>query len=193
MVNRLPSWVFLVLSMLLIGLAMLPLLRAAFGIDAQIEMQFLTVITLLIAGLMCGLTAMLLLVRRQPVLKTFLSDHEEPDRAAAIHASGLLLLTGIPLLNFLVCYFLWVRNRSRSRYLDVHGREAICFQITIYLYLMMCLFMAYIIVGAFAIPLVLLFHAVATIMAVAFTLNGKPFRYPANISIIDRGLASRQL
>ena len=179
--------------MLLTGAAQLPLLRALLGIDSEIQMPFLMVISLLIAGLMCGLTAMLLLARRQPELKTFVSDNEDTRRAATMHATGLLLLTGVPLANFLVCYFLWVRFRHRSRYLDVHGREAICFQITIYLYLLMCLFMAYVIVGAFAIPLLLLFHLVATLMAVAFTLHGKPFRYPANISIIDRGLASRQL
>lgn len=186
MVNRLPSWIFLSLAMLLMGIALMPLVRAAIGIDAEIQMSFLTVISLLIAGLMCGLTAMLLLVRRQPKLKTHLTQTQDHAAAAWIHASGLLLFTGVPLLNFLVCYYLWVTRRSQSEYIDYQGREAICFQITSYLYLLMCLFMAYIIVGALAIPLLLLFHLIATIAAIMATLNGKLFRYPANISIIER-------
>lgn len=186
MVNRLPSWIFLSLAMLLMGLALTPLVRVGLGIDSTVKMPFLTVVSLLIAGLMCGLTAMLLLVKRQPKLKNYLGDIKNRRSAAQLHASGLLLFTGIPLLNFLVCYYLWVSNRSKSAYLDYQGREAICFQVTIYLYLLMCLFMAYVIVGAFAIPLLLLFHLLATLAAVIITVRGKQFRYPANISIIDR-------
>jgi len=186
MVNRLPIGLFLILSMLLIGWAVVPILRAFIGIDESIKMDFLWVVSFLIAGLMCGLTAMLLLARRQPRLKTYLGEEKNSVVAASMHASGLALYTGIPLANFLLCYFLWVRNRHQSRYLDQHGREAICFQITVYLYLMMCLFMAYIIVGAFAIPLVLVFHIVTTIVATVTVANGKDFRYPANIAIVDR-------
>lgn len=190
MVNRLPSWVFLGLGMLIMGFALMPILRVIIGIDQTIQMDFMWVISLLIAGVMCGLTAMLLLARRQPDFKTYLSTDENPTKAARMHASGLLIFTGIPLANFLVCYYLWVRNRHHSQYLDQQGREAICFQITVYLYLLMCLFMAYIILGAFAIPLLLLFHLLATLTATVMTMAGKNFRYPANISIIDRGLDS---
>lgn len=177
------------IAMTVMGAALLPLLRALMGLSEQIEIQFLTVVTLLIAGLMCGLTGMLLLVRRQPELSNYQSEEMETNAAAGMHATGLLLFTGIPLANFLACYFLWVRHRGRSAYLDYQGREAICFQITVYLYLLMALFMAYVIVGAFAIPLLLLFHLLATITAVTLTLNAKPFRYPANIAIIARSPA----
>ena len=140
---------------------------------------------------MCGLTAMLLMVRKQPLISRYLKGEDEPNdlsTAAKIHASGFLIFTGIPLLNFLACYYLWVNNRGKSRYLDMQGREAICFQISVYLYLLMCLFMAYIIIGAFVVPLILLFQLIATGFAITTTLNGNTFRYPANITIIDRFL-----
>lgn len=193
MVNRLPSWVFLSLGMLLIGMALMPLVRVVVGIDQTIQMPFLTVVSILIGGLMCSLTAMLLLARRQPNFKTYLSEEKDVATATAMHASGLLIFTTVPLANFLACYYLWVKNRHRSSYLDLQGREVICFQITIYLYLLMCLFMAYVIVGAFALPLLLLFHLLATIAAIVATINGKQFRYPANITIIDRGLETGDL
>jgi len=195
MINRLPSWLFLSLAMLIMGLALFPVLRAVLGIDDQIEIQFLTVVSLLVAGLMCGLTAMLLMVKRQPNLQNYSNSPTEHGQfenttAAKLHASGLMLFTGIPLANFLVCFYLWVNWRNRSSYLDYQGREAICFQITIYLYLLMSLFMAYAIIGAFAFPLLLLFHLVATLFAVIYALQGKAFRYPANITIIARTPAS---
>ncbi len=142
---------------------------------------------------MCGLTAMLMMVRKQPKIRNYRNEagRDETDQndrisAVKIHACGLLIFTGVPLLNFLVCYFLWVRTRGQSEYLDYQGREAICFQISVYLYLLMCLFMAYIIIGAFVVPLILLFHLLASVSAIIATLKGEQFRYPANISIIDR-------
>jgi hypothetical protein len=50
----------------------------------------------------------------------------------------------------------------------------------------MCLFLAFIIVGALAIPIIVLLHTIATIIGTATALNGKVFIYPANIAIIDR-------
>ena len=191
MVSRLPSWIFLSLAMLVMGIALFPVLRAVLGIDEQIQIQFLTVVSLLVAGLMCGLTAMLLMVKRQPNLHEYddtnsQNTQTENSNAAKLHASGLLLFTGIPLANFLICFYLWVNYRNRSSYLDYQGREAICFQITIYLYLLISLLMAYAIIGAFAIPLLLMFHLVVTLLAMVYAAQGKAFRYPANITIIAR-------
>jgi len=186
MVNRLPSWVFIGLAMVLMGIALFPVLRVIIGIDDTFEMQFWSVVMLLIAGIMCGLTGMLLLVRRQPDLKQYQSEDNDSQKAAQFHACGLLLFTGIPLLNFLACYALWVKNRHRSEFLDYQGREAICFQITIYLYLLLSLFMVMAVIGLFTTPLLLLFHLIATICAIINTLQTKAFRYPANITIIAR-------
>jgi len=186
MANRLQSWVFIVVALFTMGWGMIPIVRFVFGVDEQFIGSYIWSISFIIGGLMCGLTAMLLMVRKQPAIRRYISDKHEPIEAAKLHASGLLLFTGVPLLNFLVCYVLWVRKRGQSEYLDYHGREAICFQISIYLYLLMCLFMAFILVGALVIPLILLFHLLATLAAIHAALNSTPFSYPANISIIDR-------
>ena len=186
MVNRLQSWVFISLSMLLMGLALFPVLRVLVRVDDEFGMQFFTVVMLLIAGVMCGLTGMLLLARKQPELSQYQSQSEDFKTAAKMHACGLLFFTGIPLLNFLVCYFLWVNNRGRSAYLDYQGREAICFQISLYLYLLLSLFMVFAVIGLITTPLIILFHLVVTIVAVAMAHQGKAFHYPANITIIAR-------
>jgi len=155
-------------------------------------MQFFTVLMLLIAGLMCGLTGMLLLTKRQPEVQHFTQSNLSPVElkkiSAMMHASGLLIFTGIPLANFLACYFLWLRHRHKSSELERHGREVICQQITVYMYAMMCLFMALIAVGVFGLLLLLAYHLVVTLVAVSMALQGNLFRYPANIAIIDRQL-----
>jgi len=186
MVNRLQSWIFIGLAMILMGIALFPILRVIIGVDPKFEIQFFTFIMFLVAGLMCGLTGMLLLARRQPELSSYQTDDQDSKVAAQLHASGLLLFTGVPLLNFLVCYFLWVKHRHRSTYLDYQGREAICFQITIYLYLLLSLFMTIAFIGLFTTPLLLIFHLIATIVAVVMAKSKKAFRYPANITIIER-------
>lgn len=188
MVNRLQSWIFIVIALMTMGWGMIPIVRVLFGLDEKLTGSYIWSVSFVIGGLMCGLTAMLMMVRKQPDINRHQNSAGPNDRlnAAKIHACGLLIFTGVPLLNFLVCYFLWVKNRGQSEYLDYHGREAICFQISIYLYLLMCLFMAYIIIGAFVVPLILLFHLLATLHAIYLTWQGKAVRYVANISVIDR-------
>ena len=189
MVNRLQSSTFILISLLLMGWGLTPIVRVAFGLDSQLTGSFIWSISFLIGGLMCGLTAMLLMVRRQPLITHYPSDDRDHSTAVAMHAAGLLILTGIPLANFLMVYYLWTKNRFKSEYLDYVGREIICFQISVYLYLLMALFLAFIIVGALAIPVIVVLHTVATLFAIVAAMNGKVFHYPGNISIIARAPA----
>ena len=190
MINRLPSWIFIALGLVLMGVALFPLLRAALGIDDQIQMQFFTVVMMLIAGVMCGLSGMILMVRRQPKIKWHadvnIDSNRENKGYVLVHASGFLLFTGIPLANFLTCYFIWIRTRHNSFESDTHGREAVCQQISFYLYGMLCLFMSLLLIGVFALLALMLMHLVFTILACLKANQGELFRYPINISIIDR-------
>lgn len=172
--------------MICIGAALMPIVRVGLGIDETFQIQFLTAVGLGMAGLMCGLSAMILMARRQPDLTSYANDETDYSKAAQLHATGLLIFTGIPLANFLGCFFLWQRWRHQSEFLDYQGREALCFQIAIYLYLLLALFMVLAIIGVFAIPIILVLHLLATVIAIARSGSGKAFRYPANITIIER-------
>jgi len=189
MVNRLPAWVFLSTSMLLIGLALLPVIRLFLGIDSVIGIQPLTMIMLLIGGLMSGLSAMILLVRRQPRLTNDENINpklrNEKAIITAMHVSGLLIFSGIPLANFLVIYFLWTRYRQKSSLINSQGEDALNFQITLYLYLMMALFLCFVIIGLFIIPALLILHLAITLYVIANYCSGKLVNYPFNIPIIQ--------
>jgi len=193
MVDRLSAPLFLAIALLLIGLALFPLVRVIVGVDEKIGMQFLTVVMLLIGGLMSALTAMILLVRRQPKLdwsnqKTKTDKTRFKSLSLRMHACGLLLFTGIPLLNFLLAYWLWLRYRRTSKIADDLGQEVLNFQITSYLYLMLSLFLVAAVIGIIITPVLLVLHFLACIIALAvigFSPAGKTFKYPANIPIIQ--------
>ena len=51
MVDRLPAWLFLSLALILISFALLPVARVIIGMDAQIAIQPLTMVMLLIRGI----------------------------------------------------------------------------------------------------------------------------------------------
>ena len=186
MVDRLPAWIFLSIALVLIALALFPLMRVVVGVDEEIGMQFFTVVMFLIGGLMSGLTAMILLVRRQPKLNW-------PDNVTAqsakssllLHSTGLLLFTGIPLLNFLACYWLWVSRRQTSEAIDRVGKEVLNYQITMYLYLMLSLFIIFAGIGLLTTPLLLGLHLVFTLIAIVMAAQGKQFNYPLNVPIIQ--------
>ena len=185
MVKNLPVWFFLAVALLLIGAAQLPLLRFAMGIDTTINMAFTTVVVLLIGGLMSGLSAMILLVRRAPTLNVSEHSHTSKTNEIVMHGTGLLLYTGIPLLNFLAAYWWWSRVRHQSQRLNLVGRNVLNFQITIYLYLLLSLFMVFAAIGLVTTPLILLLHLIATLLAMVFSALAKDFNYPANIPIIQ--------
>lgn len=187
MTKSLPAWLFLTISLVLMGVAQLPLLRVAIGIDQTISIPFTTTVIIMIGGLMSGLTAMILLVRRANMhpKATNAAQRDNLKTRLFIAASGFLLYSGIPLLNFLVVYWLWIRHRHECDTIDLWGRDVLNFQITLYLYLLLSLFMVFAIIGIMTTPIILLLHLICTILSILFTLNGKSFHFPANIPIIQ--------
>ena len=188
MVNRLPAWLFLFAALLLIAMALMPMLRVAFNIDQQFYLQFWTVVILLIGGLMCGLTAMILLIKRQPLINWSLSEQTvvlEKSDLLRFHGCGLLIFTGVPLLNFLLAYYLWVKNRNRGEAFDRLGQEVVNFQVTIYLYLLLSLFLVFALIGIVTTPLILGFHLLVTVIAILYAGRGSNFKYPTNIPIFQ--------
>lgn len=186
MADRLPAWLFLSISLILLGLAQFPLVRYVLGLDTIIVMPPTTMAMLAIGGLMSGLSAMILMVRRQPAI-THYQHQDMPSSltASRIHACGLLLFSGIPLANFLLGYYLWLKYRMYSAAIDQQGMEALNFQLSIYLYLLLSAFMVFVVVGLITTPLILLFYMICVVAAVIQTARGKSFRYPANIPIIQ--------
>lgn len=190
MAKRLPAWLFLLIALCALGFSLLPVMRVAIGLDDSFSVSFLTVVMAMIGGLMSGLTGMILLVRKPPKINW--SKQTAPEKPAhynstirRLHAGGLLLYCGLPLANFFVCYWLWQKYRFQHPDFDLAGREVVNFQIAIYLYLLLSLFMVFAAIGIITTPMVLLLHLIATLVAVVRAPSAPRFSYPANIPIIE--------
>jgi len=187
MIKKLSASLFIALGMALIGSGLAPILRYALGIDNTINMSLFTCTVFAIGGLMAGLTGMILLTRRQASILTRQNTDDKQktkNQAILIHASGFLLYTGIPLANFLACFYLWTTQRDKSDSIDTHGIAALNFQMTVYLYLLLSLFLVFIFFGIISTLLILLFHFICTVFACIQASRGKVFDYPANIPVI---------
>ena len=64
------------------------------------------------------------------------ADHSEGTYATFNHLAGLLTFVnaGLPLMGAIATLVLWRIRRDRSPFLDDHGREAMNFQITLFIY-----------------------------------------------------------
>ena len=101
------------------------------------------------------------------------------ERGAAMrgHLLGLLAYP-LPLVHLLVLALWWVRGRGRSALVEEHGREALNFQLSILVYLLIAFSLSLVLIGILMLPLVLLFQAVMTIEGAVQARAGHRFRYP---------------
>jgi len=65
-----------------------------------------------------------------------MNDHDHNNIMTMIHHSTFSSLI-IPLGNFIVPFILWIVNKDKSKFINQHGKQALNFQISILLYLLM--------------------------------------------------------
>ncbi|MEZ5063662.1 MAG: DUF4870 domain-containing protein [bacterium] len=111
----------------------------------------------------------------------------DPDArkwATITHLSALVGLLGNG-IGFLVApLVLWLLKRDASPYVDAQGKEAVNFQITMMIVLVICAILAFLVVGFLLIPIVGLVMVVLPIVAAVKTNDGQDFRYPFTIRFV---------
>ena len=114
-------------------------------------------------------------------------DHITDDEATSgertyAACNHLVALCGIPLLPQLV---MWLIKRDESPYLDDHGKEAVNFQISLFILFAIAGILSIVLIG---IPLLIalgFFAFIAPIVAAVRTSQGRYFRYPMTFRIIQ--------
>ena len=117
---------------------------------------------------------------------------EESDArmwAAFAHLAGLIYLLGVPgILGSLV---IWLWRRGDHRLVDEHGKEAVNFQLTLLIYsvagaalVFMTCGLGAIIVGPL-LAVLAVFVIVLPIIATVRASEGRPYRYPLTIRLVD--------
>jgi uncharacterized Tic20 family protein len=176
--------VSLVLGMLLVAAGYAPVIRRAMGVEEGIS--FLSVVLLLAAGLMAGLSGMMLLARSEAADRVEKSSEfpSENRYAALCHVGALLIWLGIPLGNFILPYLCWRRVRRQSSFVDRHGISSINFQLSVTLYQLIAVLLFYLIAGLLMMALVMILHLLLSLFAARQALSGREFSYPMSIRFI---------
>ncbi len=109
---------------------------------------------------------------------------EERQWAMACHLSAFATFV-LPMIGHLVGpIIVWVLRKDRMPYVDLHGKEAINFQITCTIYMVICIVTLFILIGVLLSIALGLFWLIFTIIGGIKAYNNEPFRYPATIRFI---------
>lgn len=98
----------------------------------------------------------------------------------------LLALAGfaVPLGGIFGPLVLWLLKRDQYEYVDFHGKEALNFQISIAIYLLVASLLMFVLIGFLLFPAILIFNLVCIIIAAINARDGVRHRYPLCIRIL---------
>ena len=110
----------------------------------------------------------------------------ERQWAMGCHLIGLcVLLPVLPLIGGMVgVLVLWLLKREEGAFIDQQGKEALNFQISIFIYASAFLFLFIIGIGIFLLFALMIFAVVCMVVAGVKASEGTAFRYPACIRFI---------
>lgn len=110
----------------------------------------------------------------------------ERQWAAGCHLIGLCgVVVPLPAAGLIGTLVLWLIKREDGAFIDSQGKEAVNFQISLLIYLVLCLFLVKIVIGFFMLFILVLFAFASVVIAAIRASEGIPFRYPACIRFIQ--------
>lgn len=115
-----------------------------------------------------------------------------PKRSAVLCHLSFLLVFVLPGASVLAAWWMWRRTRSHSAFADQHGQEAVNFQLTILVAVVVSWLLIFSVVGLITMPLTLAFNTIAATVACVRASRGQTFRYPACFRVIGDAEASNQ-
>lgn len=86
--------------------------------------------------------------------------------------------------GFLVPLIIWIVKKDESPFVDYHAKEALNFQITVFLGYVVGGILSIVLIGVFVILACWILSVVCAIMAAVKANEGKPYRYPVSWRII---------
>lgn len=99
------------------------------------------------------------------------------------HLSALIGFL-IPLGSILGPLIIWQIKKNEFAFVDDHGKEALNFQITVLIAVVVCLVLTVVLIGFLLLPVVGVVALVLTVMAGIKANNGETYRYPFTLRLI---------
>lgn len=120
-----------------------------------------------------------------PPLGTPPASGSKPDHTWELlcHISALAGLV-IPFGNILGPLVVWLIKREQIPAVDAHGKEAMNFQISFTIYLIVAWITVFILIGFVLVPLLAIADLVLLIIAAIKASKGELYRYPFTIRLI---------
>ncbi len=110
-------------------------------------------------------------------------DKDEKMWATFTHL-GFIAGLVIPFGNLIAPLVIWLVYKDRSSYVDYHGKEALNFQITLTIGLVISAILIFVIVGFFLLFILGLVGLIFAIIAAIRANEGEYYEYPFNLRFI---------
>lgn len=108
---------------------------------------------------------------------------DETRWAAICHLSGLAGYV-IPFGHLAGPLIIWLAKRKALSLVEHQGREALNFQISMTIYLMVAGLLTVVVVGGFLVGVLVIAHLLFMVLAAIRTSRGMPYRYPLTIRLL---------
>ena len=115
-----------------------------------------------------------------PVLST---DPDERMWAMFCHLGTLV--TWFPFANVIIPMTIWLVKKETSPLVNDQGKEALNFQISMLIGYAICVPLCFVLIGIPAIFALFLYHVVFSIVAAIKSNEGRAYRYPYTLRLID--------
>ena len=106
-----------------------------------------------------------------------LSDSDQRMWAMLAHIGGIIL-------GFIAPLVVWLIYRERSRFVDEQAKEALNFQITLFIAVVVSWLLTFVLIGFILLPLVSIAGLILMIMAGIAANKGEAYRYPFAIRLV---------
>lgn len=104
--------------------------------------------------------------------------------AMACHLMALVGLLGNGIGFLLGPLIVWIIKREEDPFIDDHGKEAVNFQITMFIAFVVSALLVFVFIGLLILPLLAIANVVLVIVAGLKASNGEHYRYPMCIRFI---------
>jgi len=101
------------------------------------------------------------------------------ERTMAMLMYLLAILTG-----WLAPLIIWLLKKDQSAFINDQGKELLNFQITVFIAVVVCLLLTFVIIGCFLAPVVVIGNVVFSILGAVAVNKGEAYRFPFNIRLI---------
>lgn len=118
-----------------------------------------------------------------PPLTPVARNKEEQNWALGAHLSTLSNYVGLP--GFIGPLVIYLIKKDTMPFAAEQAREALNFQISLFIYVIGCLLLFFLVLPLFFIPVIAVVHIVFTILASLSVGEGKAYRYPLTLRLVQ--------